>query len=171
MTAVPSGGKFIWIVYVMCVFVLTIRVLLSRERWIYPENELAWLRQAWTWAILMYFDVFCCFERFLAICYQGHICMICCPVRSRPITAIIFCWILVKSVKIGVLGPFWTWWKSWKHCFWPFFRCFERFLAICYQGHICMICCPVRSKPITAIISCSMFVKLVNIGVLGPFWT
>ena len=29
--------------------------------------------------------------------------------------------------------------------FFGVFRCFERFLGICYQGHICMICCPMGS--------------------------
>ena len=36
-------------------------------------------------------------------------------------------------------------------CF-SFFRCFERFLGICYQGHICMICCPMGSQPIPEVI-------------------
>jgi hypothetical protein len=31
MTAVPSRGRFIWIVYVMCVFVLTIRALFEQK--------------------------------------------------------------------------------------------------------------------------------------------
>ena len=56
----------------------------------------------------LFLTVFPLFWAVLAICYQGHMCMICCPVRSKPITAIIFCSILVKSVKIGGLGPFWT---------------------------------------------------------------
>ena len=34
------------------------------------------------------------------------------------------------------------------------FRCFERFWGICYQGHICMICCPMGSQPIPEVISC-----------------
>ena len=42
----------------------------------------------------------------------------------------------LKSVKCNGHTDF--------RCF-SFFRCFERFLGICYQGHICMICCPMGS--------------------------
>ena len=57
----------------------------------------------------LFFAVFRCFERFLGICYQGHICMICCPMGSQPIPEVISCFIVVKSMKMCVLGPFRTW--------------------------------------------------------------
>ena len=59
-----------------------------------------------------FFDVFRCFEWFWGICYQGYICMICCPMGSQPIPEVISCFIVVKSMKMCVLGPFRSWWKS-----------------------------------------------------------
>ena len=41
MTAVPSRGRFIWIVCVMCVFVLTIRVLFE-PRMLFLSRELTY---------------------------------------------------------------------------------------------------------------------------------
>ena len=55
-------------------------------------------------------------------------------------------------------------------CFWPFFAVLSGFWPYVTMD-ICMVWCSMRSKPITAIISCSIFVKSVEIGVLGPFWT
>ena len=69
-------------------------------------------RSWWNHEKSLVLAVFRCFERFLGICYQG---MICCPMGSQPIPEVISCFIVVKSMKMCVLGPFRTWWKSWKH--------------------------------------------------------
>ena len=136
--------------------------------------------------------VFRCFERFLGTCYQGYICMICCPMGSQHIPEVIPCFIVVKSMKMCVLGPFRSWWKSWKitgfGCFSLFWAVLEHMLPGTYmydmlsygfptypRGHILLHCCKIDEN--VCFRSISDLVKIMKthwfwqfFAVLRGFW-